>query len=52
MAKKKEFDWKCKKCGKEIPVSEGHDEERCLKCAEEEREKAIEDLIPKDEEDS
>ena len=32
----KEFDWKCKDCGQDIPVSEGHVEGKCLKCAKKE----------------
>ncbi len=31
----KEFDWKCKACGRDIPQGEGHIEEFCLKCAKE-----------------
>lgn len=32
---KKEFDWVCKKCKRDIPVSEGHIDGLCLQCAKE-----------------
>ena len=32
MEDEKEFDWKCKECGKDIPKGEGHIKGLCLSC--------------------
>jgi len=42
----KEFDWKCKDCGRDIPKGEGHDKEKCLKCT-----ANIDDILGADEQD-